>query len=343
MRGSRLADSHRAWVCLAPGRRQEGRPSESSWSRSGWFMRCLLGLSFALLLCGLVGASAAPPSTFGKPSGALAQAPQPTPAPGTPAPPGAPPVATINQPITVQAGTGVLLRLPQPAATVMSAEPDIARVQPASPTSLFLMGVAPGRTTVIATTDAGLAIVQYDVTVAPGAGGAVPARPHCPRATVTSATASARNSGNIARTVAGRLGACAFRPAGNDVILTGTVPNAVAAQQSEAIARGYVGEKAGVIDNLKVLGAIQVNVRVRIAEINRSVTRQLGFNWQALGSSNGWRFGLRTGAAVTSPHLAAAAVGTATARQRNGAAQPAWRRIHLRQRPLGRQWLSSTH
>ena len=30
------------------------------------------------------------------------------------------------------------------------------------------------------------------------------------------------------------------------------------------------------------LGAIQVNVRVRIAEINRQITRQLGFNWQAL-------------------------------------------------------------
>jgi pilus assembly protein CpaC len=32
------------------------------------------------------------------------------------------------------------LRLPQPAATVLSAEPSVARVQPASPTSLFLMG-----------------------------------------------------------------------------------------------------------------------------------------------------------------------------------------------------------
>jgi pilus assembly protein CpaC len=56
-----------------------------------------------------------------------------------------------------------------------------------------------------------------------------------------------------------------------------------------------------------VLGAIQVNVRVRIAEINRQITRQLGFNWQALGSSSTWRFGLRTGAAalnaVTTPLL----------------------------------------
>ncbi len=52
----------------------------------------------------------------------------------------------------------MLLRLPAPAAAVMSAEPGVARVQPASPTSLFLMGVSPGRTTVIATSDNGSAI-----------------------------------------------------------------------------------------------------------------------------------------------------------------------------------------
>jgi pilus assembly protein CpaC len=38
------------------------------------------------------------------------------------------------------------------------------------------------------------------------------------------------------------------------------------------------------VNNLTVLGATQVNVRVRIAEINRSITRQLGINWQALGT-----------------------------------------------------------
>jgi pilus assembly protein CpaC len=182
----------------------------------------------------------------------------------------------------------------------MSAEPSIARVQPASPTSLFLMGVAPGRTTVIATTEAGVAIVQYDVTVAPGvAGAAVPGgAPAAAVEGVSSATARAIQA-SIARTVQGASGV-RVQAAGNDVILTGTVPNATAAQQSEAIARGYIGEKGGVIDNLTVLGAIQVNVRVRIAEIDRSITRQFGFNWQALGNGPGWRFGLRTGAAVSS-------------------------------------------
>ena len=220
-------------------------------------------------------------STFAKPSDAVAQTAQPAPTPKSPVPVGSLSKATISQPITVQAGTGVLLRLPQPAATVMSAEPGVARVQPASPTSLFLMGVAPGRTTVIATTDAGQAIVQYDVTVI-----LVPAAGSCSRrrraGTISPAMALAIQAA-IARTVQG-ASAVRVQGAGTDAILTGTVPNAAAAQQAEAIARGYVGDKGGVVDNLTVLGAIQVNVRVRIAEINRSVTRQLGFNWQALGS-----------------------------------------------------------
>src|SRR5690242_14858993 len=98
----------------------------------------------------------------------LAQAtPPPAVPPATNAPAASAPAATAtrSQPLSVAAGTGVLLRLPQPMATVMSADPGIARAQPASPDSLFLMGVAPGHTTVIATNTAGAAIVQYDVTV----------------------------------------------------------------------------------------------------------------------------------------------------------------------------------
>jgi pilus assembly protein CpaC len=259
-------------------------------------MRCLVRLLSALLLCGLVSAAhATTPSAPASLSGIVAQAAQPAPPQGAPAPAATPPVATISQPITVQAGTGVLLRLPQPAATVMSAEPGVARVQPASPTSLFLMGVAPGRTTVIATTDAGQAIVQYDVTVAPGPGGQAPTATLAP-GTITPAIALAIQAA-IGRAVQGASGV-RVQGVGTDAILTGTVPNGAAAQQAEAIARGYVGDKSGVIDSMTVLGSIQVSVRVRIAEINRSVTRQLGFNWQALGSSSTWRFGLRTGAAA---------------------------------------------
>ena len=226
----------------------------------------------------------------------------PAASPGTPA---APATAAI-QPVTLPAGTGLLLRLPLPAGTVMSAEPEVARVQPASPTSLFLMGVSPGRTTVVATTDAGTPIVQYDVTVTPGANGPrpgpVPVGPGGPPGPppgpvmVSAATAAAiRNA--IVQAVPGASGV-EVRPVGTEVVLSGTVPTASASLQAEAIARAYLGNRAGVLDSLDVLGSVQVNVRVRIAEIDRQITRQLGFNWQSLGSGNPWAIGVLAGAAA---------------------------------------------
>ncbi|HEX4174114.1 MAG TPA: type II and III secretion system protein family protein [Acetobacteraceae bacterium] len=279
------------WSAISARKRGQGCRPQSGYRAMG-----VVSLSLAVLLCGLVHAFADTPNIGTKPAAAVAQTQPPAQSQGTPLPAAVPSPATISQPLTLQAGTGVLLRLPQPAATVMSAEPSVARVQPASPTTLFLMGVAAGRTTVIATTETGQAIVQYDVTVTPG-GGAAPAAA-LSTGTVTPAMASSIQA-TIARVVQGASG-LRVQGAGNAAVLNGTVPNAAAAQQAEAIARGYVGEKAGVQDNLTVLGAIQVNVRVRIAEINRSVTRQLGFNWQALGNGPGWRFGLLTGAAISS-------------------------------------------
>jgi pilus assembly protein CpaC len=260
-------------------------------------LTCMLRWFSALLLCGVGHSYAQSPPTAAKPSIVVAQSAQFTSPPGTPVPAETPSGFAPSQSISVQAGTGVLLRLPQPATTVMSAEPAVARVQPASPTSLFLMGVAPGRTTVIATTDAGVAIVQYNVTVSPGAGVQSAAAGGGAPGTMDPQTLRAIRAA-IARSVQGASGV-GVQAAGTDAILTGTVPNAAAAQQAEAIARGYIGDKAAVIDGLTVLGSLQVNVRVRIAEINRQITRQLGFNWQALGSSSTWSFGLRTGAAIS--------------------------------------------
>ena len=205
--------------------------------------------------------------------------------------------ATQFQPVTIAAGSGILLHLPQAANTVMSADPAVARAQPASPTTLFLMGAAPGRTTIVATNDAGNAIVQYDVTVTGGArtGSAGPSAPALPAGVNAGSAAAAQAA--IGQFVNGASGV-QVRTAGSEMILDGTVPTAAAAQQANAIARGYVGEKGSVLDKLTVLASTQVNVRVRIAEISRTVTRQLGFNWQALGAGGRWQFGVLTGAAT---------------------------------------------
>ena len=239
--------------------------------------------------------------------------------------------AVHGQPITLEAGTGVLVPLPKPATTILSAEPAIARVQPASPTSLFLMGVAPGRTTIIATAENGAAIIQYDVTVVGAAGRAGPIfapdptpGPAGPAVSAIGPATIVAIENSIRRMVTGGASVTATL-AGNRIILSGSVPNAATGQQAESIARGYAGDKATVVDEFTVLSSIQVNVRVRFAEISRTIERQLGFNWQALGTGGGFRYGALTGAgavantALTGPllgvgsGLAAPAAGLASA------------------------------
>ncbi|MDE2332931.1 MAG: pilus assembly protein N-terminal domain-containing protein, partial [Rhodospirillales bacterium] len=218
-------------------------------------------------------------------------------------------------PITLEAGTGSLLHLPVAAATIMSAQPTIARVQPASPTSLFLMGVGPGRTTVIAASSNGTPIAQYDVTVTPGlSSGATPTAaskgPAPEPKVVTPALASAAQAAINQSVVGGQ--SVSARAAGQALLLTGTVATAQMAQSAVSIAQAYIGPKFKVNDQLSVLGSIQVNVRVRIAEIDRNITRQLGFNWQAFGNFGGGNsFQIGTPAMPTA-NLAGATFATAS-------------------------------
>ena len=46
--------------------------------------------------------------------------------------------------ITIDAGTGRVIQLSAGAASVFAADPKVAEVRPASATSLFIFGVAPG-------------------------------------------------------------------------------------------------------------------------------------------------------------------------------------------------------
>jgi len=260
-------------------------------------MKCVWRTSILMSLAAISGSQAMEKSPWPSSQAVAQAATEPQPA-----------VALHAQPITLESGTGVLLPLPQPASTILSAEPSIARVQPASPTSLFLMGAAPGHTTVIATSEKGVAIAQFDVTVIGAAGHAAPLPAFAPD--LAPAPGGGGGDGSISPAMIASIDRAIHRmviggssinasAAGGRVVLSGTVPNAIAGQQAESIARGYAGDKVTVIATFTVLSSIQVNVRVRIAEINRTIERQLGFNWQALGAGGAWKFGLLTGAAAT--------------------------------------------
>lgn len=217
----------------------------------------------------------------------------------------------------MEAGSGRLLQLPAPAITIMTADPRVARVQPASPTSLFLMAVGPGRTTIIATGEDGAPVAEFDVQVQPGRAAAAAAqalgaemRPPTSPPLNPSAVESM-----IRRLVRGAESVRVAAAGPNGLVLSGQVPTAADAQRAEAIARSYAGEEREVINNLTLLSSIQVNLRVRVAEISRDVTRDLGFNWQALANTGGsWMLGLRTGGAGAVFNALTAAAASATSR-----------------------------
>lgn len=180
--------------------------------------------------------------------------------------------------LSVEAGAGRVVQLPRPVATVFAADPRVAEVRPASPTALFVFGVAPGRTTVAALDAEGNAISQHEVTVRP------------------SSFAANEAQGSIARALPGRAVRVEVRP--NGLALFGEVRSAAEAEQAVAIARGHLAEGQVVDSRLAVGGQVQVNLRVRIAEVSREVTRQLGVDWQAIGANGFVAGGVLTRAAL---------------------------------------------
>ncbi|MGH7044468.1 MAG: pilus assembly protein N-terminal domain-containing protein, partial [Acetobacteraceae bacterium] len=84
-----------------------------------------------------------------------------------PAPGDQPPPAAISRNLALRLGSGQILRLTAPAANVFVADPKVAEVHPAGPSTLFVFGVGAGRTTIAALGTDGRLIGAYDVTVQP--------------------------------------------------------------------------------------------------------------------------------------------------------------------------------
>ena len=164
--------------------------------------------------------------------------------------------------LTINAGMGQVLRLAGPAANVFVADPKVAEVRPASPTTLFVFGVGPGRTTVAALDMAGHTVGDFDLTVLPSAYGAA--------ATGASIAGALPGSSVLAAATANGMG------------LGGTVRSPADADRAARIALGFAGPHGTVQDDMTVETGTTVNLRVRIVEMSRDVTRQIGINWSAL-------------------------------------------------------------
>ena len=176
----------------------------------------------------------------------------------TSAPPsGVSQVPAKGPPVLLEAGKGTLIRLPRPAATVFIANPDVADVQVKSPSMIYVNAKTPGETVLYA--------VDADDNVLLNA----PIRVEHDVSRLRESLHALIPGENVAvESVDGSL------------VLKGNVSSASRAERANALATSIANEAKGkVVNQLSVATPNQVNLRVKIAEVNRTVLKALGVNW----------------------------------------------------------------
>ena len=197
--------------------------------------------------------------------------------------------AHAQETIRLSASEGRMLRLPQAPANLLLADPSIADIATPSPTQVFLFAKKPGRTTLFALDAQGAQIASFRIQVIV-------------------------SDAQFQELVRAEIGPYPVRlattPGG--AVLSGTVPSPRVAERIHALAARFLPDNAAIVDNLRTTGTVQVRLRVRVAEVTRSVSKELGINWDAVGASGNFAFGLLTGRAVldTAGNVARAATGS---------------------------------
>jgi pilus assembly protein CpaC len=184
-------------------------------------------------------------------------------------------VAPAND-VTLSVGTGRMVRLNGVMSDLFVANPEIADVQVRSPSQIYIFGKTAGTTTVYATDGGGH--VVYSATVRVGQN----------LASVGQMLSIAMPEANITAT-----------PMNGMVLLTGTVGQPDDAAEAERLVQAFVGEATQVVSRLRTATPQQVMLQVRIAEVNRTLVREIGTNLLSRDNSGGLLTGIGRGNAGT--------------------------------------------
>ena len=180
--------------------------------------------------------------------------------PATAQPTAARPAETLN----LSQGTGTLVRLSAPMSDVFIANDSIADVQVRSSTQLYIFGKGRGETTVYATGKGGRVVYAANVRV----GNNISSLDEMLQMAMPEASINAT-------------------PMNNLVLLTGTVASPEDVEEAQRLVQAYVGEGTQVVSRLRSAVPLQVNLKVKIAEVSRSLLKQFGVN---LLTSSGGKF-----------------------------------------------------
>jgi pilus assembly protein CpaC len=181
------------------------------------------------------------------------------------------------QDIVLSIGRGQLVTVPGNMADIFVSNEAVADVQVKSQRQVYVFARAGGETSVYASNAAGDIIWSANVRVGNNID------------SIDQMLALAMPEANIQVATMGT----------NTVLLTGTVAAPEDAAEAERLAAAFVGEGANVVTRLRMATPLQVSLRVRFAEVSRSLARTLGTNLTTIDSTGGFQFGLSRGRTVS--------------------------------------------
>jgi pilus assembly protein CpaC len=152
-------------------------------------------------------------------------------------------------------GKSVVIDLPRDIKDVLVADPKIANAVVRSAQRAYIIGAAVGQTNIVFFDSAGQQIAAYDIAVKRDLNGVRAAL----KATLPNADIQ-------------------IEGVGDGVMLTGSVASPIEAQQAGDLAARLAGGLDKVINSITVRGRDQVMLKVTVAEVSRSVVKQLGID-----------------------------------------------------------------
>jgi pilus assembly protein CpaC len=186
--------------------------------------------------------------------------------------------ARPSESLNLSQNTGTLVRLSAPMTDLFVANDSIADVQVRSSRQLYIFGKSRGETTVYATDKSGRVVYAANVRVG-------------------------TNISSVGEMLHLAMPEAAIQatPMNGLVLLTGTVASPTDVEEASRLVQAYVGEGTQVVSRLRSATPLQVNLKVRIAEVNRSLLKQFGVNLLTSDTTGGFQFGIAQGSGIHLP------------------------------------------
>jgi pilus assembly protein CpaC len=155
-------------------------------------------------------------------------------------------------------GKSIVIDLPREIKDVLVADPKIANAVVRSTQRAYIIGAAVGQTNIVFFDSTGAQIAAYDIAVKRDLNG------------VRAALKQSLPNSDVQ-----------VEGVGDGVVLSGTAASPIEAQQAADIAARLVGGNEKVVNSIAVRGRDQVMLKVTVAEVTRSIIKQLGIDLTA--------------------------------------------------------------